>query len=223
MQNKRRKNILKNVDARLKISISAILISVTLFISNWVVLAVLAITVLTLASLAGLPISYCFKKLRIPAIMVVIMLIFQIVITPGQTAVLNAFLVFTRLMIVILCSFVLTATTNATEFILSATYFLKPLNKIGIKTDGFILMLRIITRFVPSLLEEANKILRAQASRGLDIKGASIWVKMRLIGALLLPVFVISIKRADDLSNSMAVRGFVLNQEKTSYRVFRKG
>jgi len=51
---------------------------------------------------------------------------------------------------------------------------------------------------------------------------ALILKKMRLIGALLLPVFVVAIKRADELSDSMAVRGYVMNQKRTSYQILRK-
>ena len=168
--------------------------------------------------------------------MIVIMLVLQMLMAPHGNvlfkvgfiqvtdhAILYGLLMFARLMIVIISVIVLTSTTQQQQFILSLESFLQPVQKLGLKTGSMMLVFRIIQRFVPSISREATKILKAQASRGLDIKGANIWLKMRLIGALLLPVFVVAIKRADDLSNSMAVRGYVINQRRSSYQTLRKG
>jgi energy-coupling factor transport system permease protein len=212
-----------------------VLITVTLFIPYWIVLGSLFIVVIGLVILAGIPILYCLKKLKSSAIMLMIMVVLQMLIAPHgnvivkigivrvtDDAILYGLLVFVRLMIVIISTIVLTSTTKQKDFILSLESFLKPARKFGLKTGSIMLTFRIIQRFVPSIYHEAIKILNAQASRGLDIKGATIWMKVRLIGALLLPVFVVAIKRADDLSNSMAVRGYVINQKRTSYQTLQR-
>jgi len=211
-----------------------VLIVATFFVTNFLILVLFLLLVAWLVVLAKIPILYCLKKLRSPAIMIVIMIMLQMLIAPRGNAIFeigfkqitddalwHGLLVFIRLMIVITCMIVLTSTTKQQEFILAVQSFLQPVRKVGLKTGSIMLTFRIIQRFVPSITQEANKILKAQASRGLDIKGANIWLRMRLIGALLLPVFVIAIKRADDLSNSMAVRGYVINGERSSYRVIR--
>ena len=212
-------SILNKVDPRLKIVLTIVLFVVTFFVSNWIVLGFILILVAGLVVLARIPILYCLKKLQSPAIMIVIMIVLQMLIAPHTNAFWHGLLVFVRLMIVIISVIVLASTTTTQDFILSLESFLRPASKMGLKTGAVILTFRIIGRFVPSITREAKKILNAQASRGLDIKGANIWMKMRLIGALLLPVFVVSIKCADDLSNSMAVRGYVIDGERSSYRV----
>jgi len=215
-------SILNRLDPRFKIVATVVLIVMTFFASTWIVLGMLLIFVASLVLLARIPVLYCLKKLISPAILILVMLALQVLIAPYEGAVWHGVLVFVRLMIVITGAIVLTSTTSQMEFILSLESFLKPVEKIGFKTGAIKLAFRMIQRFVPSLLEEANKILKAQASRGLDIKGASIWMKMRLIGALLLPVLVIAIKRADDLSNVVAVRGYVLNQQRTNYQTLKR-
>jgi len=200
-----------------------VLIVTTFFISNWIILGLFLILVVSLVLLAGIPMLYCLKKLKSPTIMIVIMLLLQTLIAPHEHAVSYGFLTFARLMIVIISMIVLTSTTRSKAFILSLEAFLRPISKLGFKTGSIILTFRIIQRFVPSIFEEANKILSAQASRGLDIKRANIWMKMRLIGALLLPVFIVAIKRADELSNTMAVRGYAINQKRSNYQTLRKG
>ena len=212
-------SILNRVDPRVKIVMTIVLIFATFFVSNWIVLGLFLFLVAGLVVLAKIPILYCLKKLQSPAIMIVIMLVLQRLIAPQTNAFWHGLLVFVRLMIVIISVIILTSTTKQQDFILSLEFFLCPAFKIGLKTGAVMLTFRIIGRFVPSVTGEARKILKAQASRGLDIKGANIWMKIRLIGALLLPVFVLAIKRADDLASSMAVRGYVIDKERSSYRV----
>jgi len=224
------------MDPRLKIVMTVALMVTIFFVSNWIILGLFLVLVISLVLLARIPRLYCLKKLKSPAMMIVIMVVLQMLMASygnvifevgflrvTDEAILYGLLVFVRLMIVIISAIILTSTTMPKQFILSLESFLEPVKKIGLKTGSIMLIFRIIQRFVPSIFEEANKILKAQASRGLDIKGATIWMKMRLIGALLLPIFVVAIKRADDLSNSMAVRGYVIDQERTSYQTLRKG
>ena len=228
-------SILHQMDPRLKIVANIILIVVVFLALNWMILGFLLVFVIGLVILAKIPILYCLKKLKTPTVMIIIMLGLQMLIAPygnvffeigfirlTDEAIFSGLMVTARLMIIIISTIVLTSTTQPTAFILSLESFLKPANKMGIKTGSIVLTFRIIGRFVPSILEEANKVLKAQASRGLDIKGANIWMKMRLIGALLLPVFVVALKRADDLASSMAVRGYVMNKERSSYQTLKR-
>ena len=229
-------SILNRLDPRIKMVMTVALMIGIFFVSNWLVLGLFLALVGGLVLLARIPASYCLKKLKSPTLMIVVMLILQLLMAPGKDvifevgflritagAILHGLLVFIRLMIVLMSAIVLTSTTMPKEFILAMESFLLPVKKIGLRTGAVMLIFRMIQRFVPSIFEEANKILKAQASRGLDIKGATLWMKMRLVGALLLPVFVVAIRRADDLASCMAVRGYVMNQERTNYQRLRKG
>ena len=125
---------------------------------------------------------------------------------------------FTRLTIVILAFIILTTTTKTRYILLAIESILNPLKKIKIPVDEIVLVLLIIFRFIPTLSAETNKILKAQASRGFDIKQANLMKKIRLLTSLFIPVFIISINRADQLANAMAVRGYIPTQKRTSVR-----
>lgn len=215
-------SILNKVDPRLKIIICSLLVVAIFFVHNLLLLGIFLLLVVALTMLAKIPLLYCIKKLKSPVIMTIIMLALQMLIISHENVFMYGLLITVRLIIVIIGVFILTSTTMQWEFILSLESFLKPAQKIGLKTGSIMLSFRIIGRFVPSITHEANKILKAQAARGLDIKGANIWMKMRLIGALLLPVFIVAIQRADDLSYSMAVRGYAVNQNRSSYQTLQR-
>lgn len=215
-------SILHKIDPRFKIGLILTWVVATLFVNHWFVLMVFLTLAFILLLVAKIPLIYALKQLKIPAVMLLIMFAIQWVMTPSMAGIWQQLLVFSRLIVIILSVMCLLMTTKQTDFILSLEFFMIPMGKIGIQTGALILVFRIMQRFVPTIFNEANKILKAQASRGLDIKNANFVMKMRLIGALLLPVFVVSIKRADELANVMAIRGFVLNKPKSSYQTLKR-
>jgi len=82
-------------------------------------------------------------------------------------------------------------------------------------------MVSLTLRYIPTLLIETDKIMKAQASRGVDFKEASLKDKVTQVISLLIPVFVISFKRAEDLANAMEVRGYVIGQKRTKIDILK--
>ena len=78
------------------------------------------------------------------------------------------------------------------------------------------MMFSLTLRFIPTLLIETNKIMKAQASRGIDFNEGSFVEKVKQIVTLLIPMFFISIVRAEDLANAMEARGYVIGEERTN-------
>lgn len=126
-----------------------------------------------------------------------------------------------RVFLLIVSSSLLTLTTKPTELNYAIEYLLKPLEKLKIKTSIFAMMMSIALRFIPTLFLETEKILKAQASRGADFTESGIKDKMRQIISLLVPMFVISFKRAEDLANAMEVRGYIPGARRTSINEYR--
>ena len=77
------------------------------------------------------------------------------------------------------------------------------------------MLISLTLRFIPTLLSESKKIMAAQASRGVDFNEGSLKDKVNQIISLLIPMFVISFKRADELSNAMEARGYVIGAKRT--------
>lgn len=120
-----------------------------------------------------------------------------------------------RVINVILLSSILTFTTTTTELNHAIESLLKPLKLIKVPVDTFAMMMSLTFRYIPTLVSETDKIIKAQSSRGVDFKESPFYKKVKQIISLLIPVFVISFKRAEDLADAMEVRGYVVGARRT--------
>jgi energy-coupling factor transport system permease protein len=127
----------------------------------------------------------------------------------------RALFIFLRIAVVIMITSLLTFTTMTTELNYGLESLLHPLKKIKVPVDVITMMISLTLRFIPTLLLETDKIMKAQASRGVDFNESKFKDKVNQIISLLVPVFVISFKRSEDLANAMEVRGYVIGQART--------
>ena len=117
-----------------------------------------------------------------------------------------------RVLILIISSAVLTLTTKPTDLNNGLEALLKPFGK---KTSILAMMISIALRFIPTLFLETEKILKAQASRGVDFNEGKLKDKIGQIVSLLVPMFIISFKRAADLADAMEARGYIPGEKRT--------
>ncbi len=123
--------------------------------------------------------------------------------------------VFIRIVSVVLLSSLLTFTTSPNDLNNGIESVLSPLKIIKVPVGEIAMMLSLVLRFVPTLLQETNKIMKAQASRGVDFLESSFSKKIQQIVSLLVPMFVISLKRAEELADAMESRGYVIGEKRT--------
>lgn len=128
---------------------------------------------------------------------------------------LRAGFIFIRITNVIIITSLLTFTTMTTDLNYGIEALLKPFKVVKVPVDIIAMMLSLTLRYIPTLLGETEKIMKAQASRGVDFKESKFKDKVIQIISLLIPVFVISFKRAEDLGNAMEVRGYVIGAKRT--------
>ncbi|MFA5543465.1 MAG: energy-coupling factor transporter transmembrane component T, partial [Bacilli bacterium] len=114
-----------------------------------------------------------------------------------------------RIINLICISSLLTLTTKPTDLTNGLESISKPLKYIGVNVSIMAMMISISLRFIPTLINEANRILKAQASRGVDFKESKFNDKIIQIISLLIPMIVIAYKRAEDLANAMEARGYI--------------
>lgn len=131
--------------------------------------------------------------------------------------------IFVRITNVIIMTSLLTFTTMTTDLNYAIESLLKPLKWIKVPVDVIAMMLSLTLRYIPTLLGETEKIMKAQASRGVDFKESKFKDKVIQIISLLIPVFVISFKRAEDLGNAMEVRGYVIGAKRTKVDEYKIG
>lgn len=123
--------------------------------------------------------------------------------------------IFIRIVMMIGITSLLTLSTMSTDINNGLEAVLSPLKVIKVPVGVFSMLISLTLRFIPTLLEESKKIMNAQASRGVDFNEGSLKEKITQIISLLIPMFVISFKRAEDLSNAMEARGYIIGEKRT--------
>lgn len=141
--------------------------------------------------------------------------LFSYSFNPTYDALIRGGFLFFRIMTTILLTSLLTFTTMTTDLNYGFEYILSPLKIFKVRVEVFAMMLSLILRYIPTLLFETEKIIKAQASRGLDFNESKLKDKIMQIIALLIPIFIISITRAEELSDAMEARGYVLGAKRT--------
>lgn len=144
---------------------------------------------------------------------------YQMIIT--SDALLRGGFIFVRIISVMMIASLLTFTTSTIELNDGLESVLKPFKYIGLPVSTIAMMLSLTLRSIPTLLEETGRIMKAQTSRGVDFKESKLRDKIMQIISLLIPIFVISFKRAEDLANAMEVRGYVIGAPRTKLDQYR--
>jgi energy-coupling factor transport system permease protein len=122
-----------------------------------------------------------------------------------------------RLGILILLAAMLTLTTSPMEITDALDRFLKPLQKLGISTHEFTMMITLSLRFIPTLLFEADKLQKAQVSRGATSEG-NLFQRIKGVIPLILPLFISVFRRADELALAMDARCYIGGKGRTSFK-----
>jgi len=131
-------------------------------------------------------------------------------------ALLKGLAIVLRIVLMISITSLLTFTTRYQEINTGFQALLSPLKVFHIPVGTFSMMLSLSLRFIPTLVEETNKIMRSQASRGVDFNESNLKQKVKQIVSLLVPLFIISFKKADDLANAMEARGYIMEGKRSN-------
>lgn len=129
--------------------------------------------------------------------------------------------VFFRLIAIVMLSTILTLTTKPTDLTLGIEWLIRPLKVVKINSEEVALIFTIALRYIPTILDEAFKIMDAQASRGADFKNNNVFKKISQLVSLLVPMFVISFERSDSLADAMIARNYIPGKKKTKYHVLK--
>lgn len=123
-----------------------------------------------------------------------------------------------RLILLILMSSLLTLTTSPINLTDGIERLLSPLRTLGIPAHEIAMMMTIALRFIPTLLEEADKIVKAQTARGADFSSGNIIVRVTSMVPIMVPLFISAFRRADELAMAMEARCYRGGQGRTRMR-----
>jgi ABC-type cobalt transport system, permease component CbiQ and related transporters len=136
-------------------------------------------------------------------------------------AVMQTLYIAVRLLLMIMITTCLTATTKPLDMTLGIEDLLKPFQKIGVPSHEIAMLISIALRFIPDLIDETERIMKAQESRGVDMKEGKLSERVMAILSLIVPLFVSAFQRAEDLANAMEARGYAPGEPRTRYKVLK--
>ena len=123
-----------------------------------------------------------------------------------------------RLVMMLMVTMILTSTTKPMDLTCGLEWYLTPLKIVKFPSHIVAMTLSIALRFIPTLIDETNRIIKAQSSRGVDFNHGGIFKRFRAIFALIIPLFVSAISRSEELSDAMEARGYDPYAKRSRYR-----
>jgi energy-coupling factor transport system permease protein len=199
-----------------KIICTFIFIIATFISYNIIFNACLLAFILLIVMMTHIPLRIYFKTLSSIKILLIFIIVINFALKVDVTI---TAIMMIRLITIVLYTTVLTLTTPPTEITYGLELFFAPLRIIGIPVNKMALSISLALRFIPTIIDQGNKILKSQASRGIDYYSSNIRGKFLALKAMLLPMLILSFKRADELADSMEVRLYSINKKRTNYRL----
>ncbi|MCD8224158.1 MAG: energy-coupling factor transporter transmembrane protein EcfT [Clostridiales bacterium] len=211
-------SVLHRMDPRTKLFGTMVFI-ISLFLANGVPAYIAATVFLVLAiRLSKVPFSFMVRGLKAIIFLLLISVSFNLFLTPGQILVQLGFLKVTweglrtaafmalRLIYLVIGSSVMTLTTTPNELTDGLERSLGFLKRVGVPVHEISMMMSIALRFIPILVEETDKIMKAQMARGADFESGNLIQKAKSMVPLLVPLFISAFRRATDLAMAMEAR-----------------
>lgn len=222
------------LDPRAKIGAMLITLIAIFFPAGWIGYGIIFAVVSVLIIRSKLSFSYIWKSMRPMLVMLGFLLIINILVVHTGTlwlkigpisiysdAITQTLYIVVRLLLMIMITTCLTATTKPLDMTLGIEDLLKPFQKIGLPSHEIAMLISIALRFIPDLIDETNRIIKAQESRGVDLKEGKMSERIMAILALIVPLFVSAFQRSEDLANAMEARGYQPGVERTRYKVLK--
>ena len=212
------KSLIHRLDARTKI-IATLLFIVELFVVNnfWGFL-IAAVAVFTVIGVSRVPLKFIFRGLTAVFLIIIFTFVINLFMIDGHVlwhwkfltityeGLQRAFFMAVRLVLLIIGSSILTLCTKPIELTDGLEKLLKPLSKIGVPSHEIALMMTIALRFIPTLMEETDKIIKAQQARGADFESGNIVQRAKSLIPILIPLFISSFRIAQELALAMEAR-----------------
>ncbi|MND84857.1 Energy-coupling factor transporter transmembrane protein EcfT [compost metagenome] len=220
------------IDPRAKLTAMVIYLAALLVVRSWIPLAIAVAFSLAYMLATKIPLKYFVKAAKPLWVLMVFIFIVQCLTIDEGNAVFRigswtlysegfsmGLIAALRMALLVSFTAILTFTTTPGLLNQGLSGVLKPLKLIGISAERLTLMMSIALRFIPTILDETHKIVKAQAARGADLKELPWKEKGKLLISLLVPVTVSAFRRAEDLVLSMESRGYLIGAPRSEYHL----
>ncbi len=230
-------SIIHRLDPRLKLVVTLLFIASVLLINNWETLIFLIVITFILMKLSQIGFKIYLKGIKPLIYLILFTVVLQVLFKAGgeiyvewgiikisSYGIEHGIFVFFRFVLIIILSTILTLTTKPIQITDAIYFFLKPLKLFKAPIEDITLMLSIALRFIPTLLDETERVMQAQMARGVTFGEGNLLKQMQSLTPIFLPLFANSLNRAEEMANGLEVRGYQVGKKRTSYRslVFAK-
>lgn len=226
------------LDPRAKIMM-LILVMVAIFLgySLWTMTFIMAglsfLLIIGLMIISKVSFLQMLSQLKTLWIMIILLLIINVFVPPTGAhmvafslwnysiyweSIFQSIKIIVRLMLMMSVTMILTSTTKPLDLTYGLEWFMTPLKFIRFPTHEVAMTITIALRFIPTLLDETDRIMKAQASRGVDFEHGGLFNKVRAIISLIVPLFISAFQRSEELANAMEARGYDPKAIRTRYR-----
>ncbi len=212
-------SVLHKLDPRVKLFATVIYIIALFCFKGIVGLGIITLFLAGVIRASKVPFQFMTKGLKAIVVLLLITSLFNLLATPGDivfwkwgslqitnVGIMNSVLMTIRLVYLILGTSLMTLTTTPNQLTDGLETALRPLNKINVPVHSIAMMMSIALRFIPILIEETDKIMKAQMARGADFEKGNLIQKAKNMVPLLVPLFVSAFRRAEDLAMAMEAR-----------------
>lgn len=222
------------LDPRIKIIAAFLLIVLAFIAGTFIGFALIAAFLAVVNLLSRIPFSALFKGLKSIYFLLLFTFVLNIffftggrvlvhwwIFTITDQGLLRAVFMALRLLLLVTAATQLTLTTSPIALTDGIEKLLSPLQKLGFPAHEIAMMMTIALRFIPTLMEETDKIMKAQAARGAVFDRGSLWQRAKAIIPLLIPLFVSAFRRAEELAQAMEARCYHGGKGRTRLKVLR--
>lgn len=226
---------LHRADPRVKILLTLVYMVLVFLINTYVGYLLVSSFTLLVIIVSEVPLKYTLKGLKPVIIIVIFAALINIFTVPGRylfeygflhvsyEGILEAIKITFRLTLLIVGASILTLTTTPILLTDGVEKLMEPLKKIGVPAHEIAMMMTIALRFIPTLLEETDKIMKAQAARGADFDTGNIVQRAKSFVPVLVPLFVSAFRRADELATAMEARCYKGSEGRTRMKQLKLG
>ncbi len=229
-------SLLHKMDPRIKLISLFILIVALFVIKTFAGFLLFGAFILAIFISSRLPWRYFFRGLRPILFIILVTLILHFLFTKGgqvyfrwgpltveEAGVYLGSFMTLRLVLLVTTTIMITLTTSPISFADGIESLLRPFRRLGIPGHEIAMMMTISLRFIPTLMEESDKIRKAQMARGADFETGNIFQRARNMVPLLVPLFVSAFRRADELAVAMEARCYRGGENRTRMRELKTG
>lgn len=225
-------SMIHRLDPRLKLVVLMLYLITIFFNIGYVGYAFLALFACLIIGISKIPFKFILKAMKPMMFMMIFLLFFNVLLLKTgdllitilgigiySGALIQTSFIVLRIVLILSLSTILTTTTKPLELTLAIESLFKPLKRFGFPSHELAMMISIALRFIPDLLEETQRIMKAQASRGVDFQEGSFKEKIQSIISLIIPLFLSAFQRAEDLANAMESRNYNPEAARTKYQL----